>query len=312
VSGSDIHHDVVPGDLPKDRVNHSGDSDSSITADQNRAPSGDRFTLGQFERPFNANTMDQYFPYLDIQDAQIFLDDTFVYVAVILKGRDANNAFPAKYAAELDLNLDGHGDLLVVVDHPSSADWTTDGVQIFADNDGDVGGSKVINADGSVSTGDGYEALVFDQGHGDDPDAAWVRLSPDDPNTILIAIKRSALGSHALVGLWAGSHLDPALFDFNDHLTHEQAGEALKELENFYPVKDLSELDNTCRVPVGFIPSGAEPGVCAVAVPAKPGATPQACTMTKASCNASCGGAGIFNKAACDCTCPASTIAPPG
>ncbi|HEX2697991.1 MAG TPA: hypothetical protein VHM28_09800 [Anaerolineales bacterium] len=303
VNVSDVHHQVTPGDLPAKPVEHSGDSDSSTTASQNRAPSGDRFTFGQFERPFNANTMDQYFPYLDIQDAQIFLDDTFVYAAVILKGRDANNTFPGKYAAELDLNRDGHGDLLVVVDHPASADWTTNGVQIFADKDGDVGGSKVIFADSSISTGDGYEALVFDQGHGDDPDAAWVRLSPDDPNTILIAIKQSVLGSSAyLVGLWAGNHLDPALFDFNDHLTHEQAGAALQELENFYPIKGLSELDNTCRIPVGFVATGAEPGVC----PVEGGPRP-VCTLTNSYCNQKnvCSWGGHLDSKSCQCDCNA-------
>ncbi|MBM2843457.1 MAG: hypothetical protein HW404_1294, partial [Anaerolineales bacterium] len=33
-----------------------------------------------------------------------------------------------------------------------------------------------------AGTGNGYESLVFDQGIGPDPDAAWIRLSPSNRN----------------------------------------------------------------------------------------------------------------------------------
>lgn len=79
-----------------------------------------------------------------------------------------------------------------------------------------------------------------------------------------------------MIGAWAGNQaLEPALFDFNDHMTHEQAGTSLIELENFYPIKGLAELDNACRVAIGFVPSGNEPGLC---ISNKPQGQPAACT----------------------------------
>lgn len=73
--------------------------------------------------------------------------------------------------------------------------------------------------------------------------------------------------------MWAGGEdFAPALFDMNDAFTHEQAGTSLKELEYFYPVKELSELDNVCRMAIGFQPIGNEPGLCPQ--PPKPGGGP--------------------------------------
>lgn len=66
-------------------------------------------------------------------------------------------------------------------------------------------------------------------------------------------------------GAWSGEDdLNPALFDLNDHFTHEAAGEALKDLQYYYPIKQLSELDNTCRMNVGFTPTEPILGLCAV------------------------------------------------
>ena len=55
----------------------------------------------------------------------------------------------------------------------------------------------------------------------------------------------------------------------NDNQTHEEAGSSLVELEFFYPLKNLSELDNSCRIAVGFQATGNEPGACPV--PNQPG-----------------------------------------
>ncbi len=259
-----VQHNSVPGELPgKERF--LGDQSTVSSSSTVRALVGDRFTLGQFERPYNANTMDTYFPFLDIVSANFYQDPSWVYVVVTLVGRDANNAFPAKYAMEADLNLDGRGDLLVMVNNPSSTDWSTDGVQVFRDGNGDIGGVSVINAD-SAGKGDGYETVVFDQGKGDDPDAAWARLSSSSPNDVELALKTTLLDGRSkyLAGVWAGTDaLDPALFDFNDHFTHEQAGEANPDIANFYPIKALAELDNTCRQAIGLVPNGNEPALCA-------------------------------------------------
>ncbi|MFN3821601.1 MAG: T9SS type A sorting domain-containing protein, partial [bacterium] len=56
-----------------------------------------------------------------------------------------------------------------------------------------------------------------------------------------------------MAGAWAGAEsLDPAKFDFNDHMTHEQAGTALVQLENIYPNPFNSQL----RVEVNFVHQG--------------------------------------------------------
>ena len=277
-----VQHQLVPAGLPPERSGHAGDQDSSSMASQKRAPGGDRFTFDTFERPFNADTMDVYFSYLDIQDVVIYQDDTWVYAVITVKGTDTNGALPGKYAVELDLDANGRGEWFVLVDHPASTEWSTDGVQVWTDANGDVGGSTVGASDKTVSGGDGYETLVFGQDHQSDPDAAWARISPDDPHTIQLAGKRSLLGGDTayLAGLWTGNEdLNPTLFDLNDHFTHEQAGAALTELQYFYPIKQVSELDNTCRMAVGFVPTGNEPGLCDTGEPGTCKPPPGGCTQ---------------------------------
>ena len=180
-------------------------------------------------------------------------------------GSTVSEGFPGQYALEVDTDMDGRGDFLVIAEHPSGNDWTTAGVQIYVDANGDVGGENIINGD-SEGRGNGFEILAFEQGSGDDPDAAWARVSPGHPNSVEVAFKASFLegDSTYMVGLWsANGTLDAALFDLNDHFTHEQAGEANEEFANFYPIKELAEMDNTCRAGMGFVPSGNEPAICA-------------------------------------------------
>lgn len=259
-----IQHNDVPIRLPSERKNQAGDHDSSSSAAQKRAPGGDRFTFGRFERPFNANTMDVYFPYLDILDTTFYEDETWIYAAIVLKGADDNGQLPGRYAFEIDSDLDGRGEWLVLASQPASNEWNTEGVQVWFDENKDVGGSVSVGAD-EKGNGNGYETLLVENGQGSDPDLAWARLSPNNAVTVELAVKRSLLGSDKsyMIGAWAGNQaLDPAQFDFNDHMTHEQAGAALIDLENFYPIKGLAELDNACRVAIGFIPNGSEPGSC--------------------------------------------------
>ena len=272
-----IQHESVPGDLPPERSSQAGDHDSSVTADQKRAPGGDRFTFGRYERPFNTETMDVYFPYLDIQDTLIYQDDTWIYAVITLESGDADQKLAGRYGFEIDADVDGGGDWLILVASPSSTEWSTQGVQVWFDMDDDVGGTSTVNADENAPGGNGYETMLFDSDQGEDPDLAWARISPNDLNSVHLAVKRSLLdGDDAyMAGMWAGNGiLDPALFDLNDHFTHEQAGAALTDLEYFYPIKAISELDNSCRMPVGFAPNGSEPGSCPVAASQSEGACP--------------------------------------
>ena len=264
-AGSATQHSAVPQNPPSAGGKKWGDQSTISSINKARALGGDRFALGRFERPYNANKMDVYFPQLDIDRVVLYPEDpTWVYTVVTMVGRDANNAFTGQYAIQLDLDRDVRGDILVLVDQPASAEWTTQGVHVYADTNKDVGGVNPIRADTAGAAGNGFETVLFDQGSGKDADLAWVRLDPGNPASFQIAFKQSLLaGSKAYTAdVWAGTHLDPALFDYNDHFTHEQAGAADTEIVNFYPIKGLSEMDNTCRQAVGFNPKGTELGIC--------------------------------------------------
>ena len=264
----------IPGDfLPDKRSDHAGDVDSSPFAKKKAAPGGDIFVKDLYERPFNADSMDTYFPYLDIIDTQGFKDDTWGYATISLSGTDESVKLPAVYGVELDTTKDGRGDWLILASAPSSTDWATSGVKAWQDANKTVGGETPIYAD-KPPDGDGYETLVFDEGKTDIPDGAWVRISADDPKTVELAFKLSMLGDpdSFAMGAWAGAadHLDPAKFDFNDNMTHIDAGSPLPDLF-VYPLKGLSEIDNPCRLAVGFAATGSVPGLCITVIPHQPG-----------------------------------------
>ena len=264
------HPGVSPADLPSQRLDQNDDANSSSMATAKNVSTGDVFVQGLYERPFNANTMDTYFPYMDIVNISGFKDDTWGYAAMTLDGTDKDGHLSAEYAVELDLNKDGHGEWLIRASNPSSTTWTTQDVQAWKDTDGDVGGVIPIVADNNSSGGDGYETLVFDQGKGNLPDGAWVRISPNDPKTVQIAFKLSMLGnpSSFAMGAWAGANIDPSQFDYNDHLTHAQAGDPDQANPQVYPIKALAEIDNTCRIAIGFVPTTKVSGLCTLPAPA--------------------------------------------
>jgi len=253
----------APADLPSTRLDEAGDMDSLSQATAKSVTGGDAFVQGLYERPFNANTMDTYFPYLDIIETKGYKDDTWGYATITMAGTDKDGHLSAEYAVELDLNKDGRGDWLIRASNPSTTSWSTQGVQAWKDTDGDVGGNVAMIADNKPSGGDGYETLVFDQGQGNLPDGAWARIDPNDPKTIEISFKLSMLGSPSsyAMGAWAGTNIDPSQFDYNDHMTHIQAGDPNTGYPT-YPIKQLAEIDNTCRLAIGFVPKGTEPGLC--------------------------------------------------
>ena len=259
-----IVHTLVPGEVPGSWQSEITDWDSSTTAAQKRTAGGETFPNDRYERPFNATTMDIYYPDLDIKRARLHVDSTWVYVTLQLVGVGSGGSLSGNYGAEVDLNIDGRGDVLVLASNPQ-ASWSTDGVRAWLDNNHDVGGAHPILSDAPVH-GDGYETLVFDQGQGADPDAAWARVSPSDPAIVQVAFKKSLISNDAMFtwGGWVDKGVfNPAWYDYNDYFTHNDAGSPLTELSQ-YPIKALFELDNTCRWGVGFTPTGSEPGVCPV------------------------------------------------
>jgi len=106
---------------------------------------------------------------------------------------------------------------------------------------------------------------IFNAGKGDDPVLAWARISPDSPNTLDFAIKSSFLGGPKGKFIWIPWTLvgmqDLTKFDFNDHFKRDEAGSPLKADKELYPVKALWGVDNTARIPSGFVPTGMMPGL---------------------------------------------------
>jgi hypothetical protein len=254
---------AMPVDLPATRADRAGDIDTSPNARRALVSGGDVFVDGLYERPFNRDPMDKYFAYIDIIDAQGFIDDTWGYATITLVDRDPNDSLSAHYGVELDTDRDGRGDWLIRASAPTSDQWVTQGVQAWSDPDSDVGGVAILAADSKPRGGSGYEELIFDEGNGNLTDGAWARIKPGDPRTVELAFKLEMIGSPSsyTMGAWAATNLDSAMFDYHDHMTHIQAGSPNPGYE-VYPLQDMAEIDNTCRLAIGFAPTGKEPGLC--------------------------------------------------
>lgn len=242
------------------------DVSSAGTASERRTTGGDNFDRNRFERPFTANAMN-YRPDLDIVWAGVSADEGWFYFQIQLEAAAGPPAgLFGTYAVEIDLDLDGRGDWWVAVREPESDTWSTDGVQAWTDGNDDVGGDTPMTSDPPPSQGDGYDTLAFDQGLGEDPDAAWARWTPAEQPMVVIAVHRSLLSGDGtfLWGVWADDGVNnPAWLDYSDHFSAGEAGSPLSNNAE-YPVKALSALDNTCRMYLGFTPTGSEPGICLV------------------------------------------------
>lgn len=267
-----ILHWFKPEDPPP-YTSSMSDRSSTLLAEQRRTI-GDHFYYNLYERPFTADDM-TYVAYLDISPgAELSLASRWVYVSIFLVERPPANA-EAYYAVELDLNVDGRGDWLIIAASPPSTAWTTDGVRAYLDTNGDVGSETPFLVDPPQEAGDGFDTLIFDQGVGSNPDSAWVRISPNKEPAVQIAFLHDLIGQDKtfIWGAWAeGEVANPAWFDYNDHFTIAQAGSPDINSRH-YPLKALSLVDNTCHWVQGIVPRRGMPGVCGY-VPPTPSAVP--------------------------------------
>jgi len=206
-----------------------------------------------------------YLADINILTTSIAGDEDFFYFTLTLEDLDpATQSLTGWYAIELDRTKTGRGDLLVGA-RDLNTDWSFEHVQVFSDPDENVGGRKPMVADEGYE-GTGYENEIAMQGDR----VAYARLAPDDPTQVQFAISRALL-EHAdqfLWGAWADRGLmDPLLFDYNDHFGMSQAGSPIKTSGD-YPLDALHSVDNTCRLPFGFKPSGnLIPGMCTTSTP---------------------------------------------
>jgi hypothetical protein len=119
-------------------------------------------------------------------------------------------------------------------------------------------------ADPTTSSWNGYDDCVFESGLGNDPDTAWIRRDPSNPDRIQLAFKFSLIGSDDEL-LWGtiaddGVH-QLAMLDYNDMFTPQQAGSPLNT-SSLYPINELYSVDNSCRWTFDFSPIENLPGMC--------------------------------------------------
>jgi hypothetical protein len=251
------------------------DVESSGTGAEKRAPYGDSYDIYRMERPFTQE-MD-YLPDMDIATYNVQITEDWVYVSIELIGREPNNEIGIHYGVELDLNGDGFAEYLIWSNPPYKPEWTTEGVQVFADKNRDTAGLSAALSDAPLD-GDGYETLIFDSGLGDDPDLAWIRAYAGRQATIQFAFKESLAGSSFLLGVLADAGLrDVTRMYYNDRFLEEEAGSPEKS-EKYYPLKALYAFDNACREAINFKETGYEPQLCPRDEPTpRPARTQQIC-----------------------------------
>jgi hypothetical protein len=232
-------------------------------------PGADSYQHDYYERPTvkpyklvdGKFATDEYYEYLDIVNARVGFDSQYIYAAIKLFGpnkstSDGTNTrvgLVARYGFRFSTNADGRNGFLVVADQPEqkgagNAAFRQKGVAAYRDSDGDVGGRGLINgkppSGRSVTRTDnpaesdglnGYDVTVLTDGKTPaGADAAWVRISPNDPTVVEFAIDYRALGIASQDNLasyffWEfeavqGGPKDPKDYRWNDRLTAVEAG----------------------------------------------------------------------------------------
>lgn len=259
---------VIQPDLPAEKINSFVTDFNSSGYAFDGFTYGDQFFINRYERPFTRE-MTEYRGYLDIVEANLKYNPPWLYIEVFL-AKDLPESSSAVYGIELDLDKDARGDYLVLVPHPVSEEWSVEGVAVVQDTNDDVGGeipllTEVLPDDWN---GDGYDRVLFQSGQGGDPDLAWVRRDPELKNSLQIAFKSDLVGTTGFFWVvWADEGLqNPALADYNDQFTFEEAGSPYPE-HRYHPIQEINLVDSTCRSWYMFEPVGDEVGVCQIYEP---------------------------------------------
>lgn len=250
--------DTRPGE-PQEVAQVIHDQTCEATALKKKAPGGDEYTIGRFERPFDKDM--GYLPALDIVRAELFRPSYgWVYFRILLEAAPAPS--PAVYGVELDLNIDGRGDYLLQITAPTSKKWSESGTKMWWDSDGDVGGQVINRSDPIGNKGSGFESIKINSDADKNKGDLWSRLIDSG---LEIAIKDTWIGGKEGKFTWKpysdGNPFSPSQYDLNDYYLLEQAGSPILG-ERDYPLKAVYAIDNTCRGLSGLMPSGSEQGVC--------------------------------------------------
>jgi hypothetical protein len=257
-----IVHLMTPGET-SGATRFITDISTKPYVDKKKAIGGDDYSTNRYERPYTATDM-VYLSDVDLTRVEMRIASPWVYITFEIAAPRAEGIGQTMYGAEFDTNKDGRGEFLVWGASPPSATWTTNGVEVWKDSNFDVGGATPQVTNAPWLLGDGYDKNLVSSGKGDDPDLAWIRQIEGGAK-IQLAFKYSAIGG-APQFLWNGladaGVRNPKWFDYNDHFTQAEAGSPYPVQTTLYPLKALYALDNTCRDPYGFTPTGTEPGLC--------------------------------------------------
>ncbi len=234
--------------------------------------SGDSYKINRFERPFLKDMT--YVPDLDIISFNTGADADWYYVSIELNGDDPNNSLGINYGVEIDVNADGFGDYLIWAHPPYKAQWDLSTIQVFKDSNKDSAGLSGKQSD-AVFDGNGYDKLFFDgsRTENSDPDLAWVRMQEEQHATIQFAFKKAWLGFAFMVG--AVSDAGPkevTEFDYADHFKEADAGSPIRGSQ-YFPLKSLYAVDNTCWEAYGIQLPVVQPKFCPIHL--LPTATPK-------------------------------------
>jgi hypothetical protein len=239
------------------------DFDTKPYADKKKAIGGDDYSTNRYERPYTAEEM-VYLPDVDLKRVDLRIASPWVYLTFEFSDPRAEGVGVTMYGGEFDTNKDGRGEYLVWGASPASGEWTTDGVEMWKDTNSDVGGPTPQVNNAPWTLGNGYDKRLVTGGVGDDPDLAWIRQI-EGGKKVQLAFKYSAIADAAQFfwnGLADAGVRKPEWFDYNDHFTQAEAGSPYPVQTQFYPLKGLAAIDNTCRDAFGFTPVGNEPGLC--------------------------------------------------
>ncbi len=230
-------------------------------------PGCDNWEINRYERPFNAVAQDEYYPDLDILSAEIGRDSTWFYLYLTLfDASEDTQQLDGIYGIEIDWDRDGRGDMLILASQPgkfAKEEWSVLGVQVWKDNNNDVGNEEPREPDPPY-LGDGYNLLVFDQGEGSDPDAAWARAKTGFSAYVEVAFKANLLDDPTEFVWWAWSDqgvANVAGYDYHDKYARAEAGDA-NEYQPYFPSDQVYELDNTCAALWGAPPDDEDPSLC--------------------------------------------------
>jgi hypothetical protein len=234
------------------------DTDGSLKAKEKRVLTGDDFYKGLFERPFSSGEM-VYQEDADIRIVTYAHNDVFHFFTIELHGLDpVTKSLTGTYGIEFDRSKTGHGDFLVWV-KDAKKEWSMEGVKAFSNPSKTVGGPTPLWVDKGYSEG-GYEKEEKLEGDR----VAYARIDPKDATILQIAVNTALLDNaeEFLWGAWADKGWqDPMRFDYNDHIEEVAAGSPIKT-SSYYPLKELANLDNTCRLTAGFTTTDIIRGKC--------------------------------------------------